>query len=295
MYNKRYKMDSSKLKFTTRFSKPDHPGVDLVPEPRIPGCSLYAICDGIVREAVGPGISPGNFGGADSGFYVAIQAYGNKPDGYLVDKVGHMRDVSVKAGQSIKDGDLIGHEGWTGHVIPASPDGEHTHNAMFHVRNNDYKNMEYIDSTPFLEGKSMIINPVPQEDNNMGYLVFGQKLQYTDRDQLAIHADPNLEKTNVIGQIKPDEICTIDGVVNLPNGMTMGHDGRGWYSLGGPDRYWFKPVESVNNSAELEKLKLDKAALEAQAASLTTERNNNIAEVNRLREIILDGPRRMDP
>lgn len=113
----------------------------------------------------------------------------------------------------------------------------------------------------------------------MAYLVFGQKLKYTDSDNLAIHSAPNLDKTNVVGWITSNETVITDAIENLSNGMTMMHEPRGWFSVGGPDRYWFAPVEATDNAAEMETLKLDKAAL-------VVERDNNIAEVDRLNGII---------
>ena len=255
MLNKRYKLDSSQLKLTTAFSKPDHPGIDLVRRDGVKGCPLYSPCDGIVREAVGPGGSPGNFGGADSGLYVAIQAYGNAPDGYLVDKVGHMRDVSVRAGQPVKDGDLIGHEGWTGHVIPDNSAGEHSHNAMFYVHNNDYSHPDYIDPTRFLYGDSMVINPIPQEVTTVNIKVIA-RYKITE-PEIRLRSSP-LTTAPIVGKVVAGDVVDATELVD-GEGYTWGNTGVGYAALYKGVTPWAVPVPPAA---------ADTSALEEQIRSL---------------------------
>jgi len=73
---------------------------------------------------------------------------------------GHLSSFAVSdAGgpegspQPVAKGQLIGYSGYTGHVIPAGPDGEHLH---FGIRINGVKNpgfFDYVDPSPYFQKK----------------------------------------------------------------------------------------------------------------------------------------------
>lgn len=237
-----------------------HSGLDAFSDWHHP---IFAVEEGRVVEVLSAAKPNGNFGTFKyTGNIVAVQM-----EGGLVAIDEHMSETHVSEGNIVTAETRLGLQGTSG-----DSSGEHDHFKLF-------RDGQPIDPMPYLLGLKpwKTVTPVPPEVNDMANLVFAQKIRYTDSDNLAIHSAPNLDKTNIVGWITPNEVCTTDAIVNLPNGMTLMHESRGWFSTGGPDRYWFEPV--ADNSAEIETLKLDKAALVA-------ERDNNIAEVDRLNGLI---------
>jgi murein DD-endopeptidase MepM/ murein hydrolase activator NlpD len=85
------------------------------------GDPLYAVEDGVVRA------SALNQGGVTKGYgyYTVIEHSG------FCTLYAHMQANETKIGQKVKAGDVIGHMGHTGHVIPAGAGGTHLH---FEVR-----------------------------------------------------------------------------------------------------------------------------------------------------------------
>jgi len=286
-YNKRYKMDSSLLKQTTGYSAA-HPGVDLVPDPKIPGCPLYAICDGIVRDAVVWGDPTYAFGGKDSGSYVAIQANGNKPDEYLVDKVGHMSSLAVFAGQQVKDGDLIGYQGYTGYTIPAGPAGEHSHNAMYLVHYDDYANMTTVDPTPYLEGASMVINPVDPPVTESFQMAIIAWFKNTEPDFINLRESPDKNSADVGNMDAGAEFSITEIVDNPEQDIIFGNTGRGYIALTYQGAVWCTPMDKVcppDQTAELEEAKQYISDLEQQATihkALIADYSNRLSQIKLL-------------
>lgn len=95
------------------FLKPHHtyPAADI---PIAPGTSVYSITSGKVKSA-------GNNG--DAGFSVFID-YNGVEFGYFHGTPG---SIKVKAGDTVRSGQLIMKSGYSGHVIPAGPGGAHLH------------------------------------------------------------------------------------------------------------------------------------------------------------------------
>lgn len=113
-----------------------HSGVDQgAPE----GTRIVATADGIVSFA---GISAGDYGA----FKVTIEHKATLRTLFL-----HMRSVSVKAGQHIKAGDIIGEVGRTGKVT-----GPHLHTQIELFTNG---NWQHVNPIPYLD------NTVPQEES----------------------------------------------------------------------------------------------------------------------------------
>lgn len=96
-----------KFKLSQEFKNTTHQGLDLV---GIDSKNLYSTIDGVVEVA--SNLDPNGFG-----IYVRILA----SNGYRY-YYGHMSSVSVKVGDKVKIGDLIGVEGSTGHST-----GSHCH------------------------------------------------------------------------------------------------------------------------------------------------------------------------
>lgn len=95
--------------------RPDHRGVDI---PQGAGTPIYAFADGVVVAA-----------GAATGFgqwIVIDHEYGGEKFSTVY---GHMfpQHVLVKAGDRVKAGQHIAHEGYNGEVSPPGPGGSHLH------------------------------------------------------------------------------------------------------------------------------------------------------------------------
>jgi hypothetical protein len=119
----KFKMSS---KFGVMEEVRDHPhnGIDLVmPE----GTALRSIADGVIEKVT-------NYGSESIGEGVIIKLEDGTRAIY-----GHMSEISVKAGESIKAGDVIGLSGNTGHST-----GAHLHFGL-------WKDGNYIDPAPLAD------------------------------------------------------------------------------------------------------------------------------------------------
>lgn len=104
-------------RFTSGFmtkARPNHAGDDWAPiNPGDRSTKIHAAADGVVRR-VGRNIMPGHSGSA------VIIDHGNLTDKYGTDRMetyyGHLASYSVKAGQIVKAGQVIGVMGATGNV-----------------------------------------------------------------------------------------------------------------------------------------------------------------------------------
>ncbi|WP_353618643.1 M23 family metallopeptidase [Bacillus sp. ISL-37] len=118
------------MRITSRFgevssvhSKP-HTGIDIaLPE----GTPLKSITEGVVQSVV-------DYGSENIGKGVIVQLADGKTAIY-----GHLSDIKVKAGQIVKEGDLLGLSGNTGRST-----GPHLHFGM-------KENGQFIDPTKFIE------------------------------------------------------------------------------------------------------------------------------------------------
>ncbi len=110
-----------------------HSGIDI---PGSYGAPIIASADGVVLTAVtGYGRNPGSTGLASYGNYVVID-HGNKNGVNYKTYSAHMSSVAVRAGQTVKQGQVIGYVGNSGNTWGAT--GTHLH---FEIRlNNKYTN-----------------------------------------------------------------------------------------------------------------------------------------------------------
>lgn len=257
-----------------------HSGLDAFSDWHHP---IFAVEEGKVVEVLSATKPNGNYGTFKfTGNIVAIEM-----EGGLVAIDEHMSETHVSEGDIVTAETQLGRQGTSG-----DSSGEHDHFKLF-------KNMQPIDPMPYLLGlkpwKTVI--PTPQEESNMANLAYGIQYRYTDKDDLAIHSEPAVDSP-IKGWVKPGEIVTVDAVAQAPGGHTMIHDTRGWYSMGTSAPYWFEPViggDTFALEAQIASLgacvDARDARIKLQDGQLVNERN----EVTRLREIILDGPRKMDP
>lgn len=159
----------------------------------------------------------------------------------------------------------------------------------------------------FLEYK----NPPVQEVTTMG--TFPQPITYrysdpSDPTPLECHTTPDAASP-VNGQSFANGEAFDVTAIQDAGGHAMAKTARGWASLGTAGKYWAAPVIPSDNAAEVQMLAGTVQEREAQVqmlAGVVQEREGQIKlqdgqlvdernEVNRLREIILDGPRKMDP
>lgn len=105
-----------KFRITQQFKGAAHDGLDLV---GLDSKEIHATATGTVQYAGWE--NPSNH---DQGFgqYVCIK--GNDGKFYYY---GHLSEIKVKTRQNVKITDVIGIEGYTGHVTPSGPGGAHCH------------------------------------------------------------------------------------------------------------------------------------------------------------------------
>lgn len=133
-------------RFTSGFmtkSRPNHAGDDWAPiKPGNRSTKIHAAGDGVVRR-VGRNIMPGHSGSA------VIIDHGNLTDEYGTDRMetyyGHLASYSVKSGDIVKAGQVIGVMGATGNVT-----GIHLHFGVL-------CNGRWIAPTAWLSRKSVTI------------------------------------------------------------------------------------------------------------------------------------------
>jgi murein DD-endopeptidase MepM/ murein hydrolase activator NlpD len=137
-----------------------HRGLDLG---RVPvGTPIFAPAPGVVTVH-----RPADGTGFDSfGICVVI----DHPGTIYWSIYAHMDSTHLVTGASVEAGDLIGHVGWTGKVIPASPDGAHLH---WQISDNDWFPAN-----------------VPSTRNPVAFLAPG--LVILDRDDVPLAADESL-------------------------------------------------------------------------------------------------------
>ncbi|MFN2464809.1 MAG: peptidoglycan DD-metalloendopeptidase family protein, partial [Candidatus Dormibacteria bacterium] len=108
-----------------------HTGLDIIGAANSP---VHAAADGVVLLATSSKDAQGNLIGY--GNYVAIA----HPNGFVT-LYGHMNSLSVKEGQVVHQGEIVGQEGSTGLST-----GPHVH---FEIRHNN----EWVDPAPYLAGQ----------------------------------------------------------------------------------------------------------------------------------------------
>lgn len=92
-----------------------HSGIDLVPYDD----NIRATADGVVAQAqYGHNSGRGNMVVLDHGVYQNSQ---------LLSTYFHLNEIYVKEGDKVKQGDLLGLQGWSGGVLPPGPAGKHLH------------------------------------------------------------------------------------------------------------------------------------------------------------------------
>lgn len=116
-----YSPYNKKFKVTQRFKGDLHDGLDLV---GLDSKEIYSTVNGVVEKAGWENTADKSQG---FGLYVRIKQSGTVDKYYF----GHLSELKVKAGDSVKQGDLIGIEGSTGKST-----GSHCH---YCVRGNGLK------------------------------------------------------------------------------------------------------------------------------------------------------------
>ncbi|WP_025912035.1 M23 family metallopeptidase [Priestia flexa] len=121
---------TSYFKEKESFRDSQHSGIDFDMKD---GENLRALEDGVVQIQ--------NYGGENAGLVVKIKFNGG--DNELI--YGHMQDVTVKTGDIVHKGDLIGHSGHSGHVVSSTGgNGAHLH---FGLKN---ENGEFINPSGYI-------------------------------------------------------------------------------------------------------------------------------------------------
>lgn len=107
-----------------------HLGIDYgVPE----GTPVRAIADCTILWADWCINMPASF--ANANMFIPGAEGGGKTivaqnDGYRA-IYAHLSSFAVRSGDRVKRGDIIGHSGWTGNVVPRSPAGSHLHFEVY--------------------------------------------------------------------------------------------------------------------------------------------------------------------
>ena len=114
-----------------QYSPGEHDGLDLV---GIDSKEVHATVSGTVHYA---GWENANNHAQGFGQFACIRG----TDG-LFYYYGHLSELRVKSGDLVACTDVIGVEGYTGHVIPSGPDGSHCH---YEIRKAFYKGAEVVD------------------------------------------------------------------------------------------------------------------------------------------------------
>ncbi len=120
-----------KFRVTQQYKPGIHDGLDLV---GIDSKEIHATVSGIVHYA---GWENPNDHAQGFGQYVCIKG----TDG-LFYYYGHMSQLKVSTGQTVACTDVIGIEGYTGHVIPSGPGGSHCH---YEIRGGFFKGAKVYD------------------------------------------------------------------------------------------------------------------------------------------------------
>ena len=120
-----------KFRVTQQYKSGTHDGLDLV---GIDSKEVHATVSGTVHFA---GWENPNDHAQGFGQYVCIRG----TDG-LFYYYGHLSQIKVKTGDLVACTDVIGIEGYTGHVIPSGPGGSHCH---YEIRGGFYKGAKVYD------------------------------------------------------------------------------------------------------------------------------------------------------
>ncbi len=120
-----------KFRVTQQYKPGTHDGLDLV---GIDSKEVHATISGTVHYAGWE--NPGNHA-QGFGQYVCIRG----TDGLLY-YYGHLSELKCKTGDLVACTDVIGIEGYTGHVIPSGPGGSHCH---YEIRGAFYKGAKVYD------------------------------------------------------------------------------------------------------------------------------------------------------
>ena len=120
-----------KFRVTQQYKPGTHDGLDLV---GIDSKEVHATVSGTVHYA---GWENANNHAQGFGQYVCIRG----TDG-LFYYYGHLSELRVRTGQAVACTDVIGIEGYTGHVIPSGPGGSHCH---YEIRGGFYKGAKVYD------------------------------------------------------------------------------------------------------------------------------------------------------
>ena len=138
-----------KFKVTQEYKGATHDGLDMV---GLESKNIYSTVDGVVERA---GWEDAFNHQKGFGIYVRIKQNGSEDRYYF----GHLSTVSVKVGQSVKTGDLIGVEGNTGHST-----GSHCHYCVRgSASKSQIKNISDISGIP---NKLGIYNDNNDEEEN---------------------------------------------------------------------------------------------------------------------------------
>ena len=120
-----------KFRVSQQYKPGTHDGLDLV---GIDSKEVHATVSGTVHYA---GWENANNHAQGFGQYVCIRG----TDG-LFYYYGHLSELRVRTGQAVACTDVIGIEGYTGHVIPSGPGGSHCH---YEIRGGFYKGAKVYD------------------------------------------------------------------------------------------------------------------------------------------------------
>ena len=120
-----------KFRVTQQYKPGTHDGLDLV---GIDSKEVHATVSGTVHYA---GWENANNHAQGFGQYVCIRG----TDG-LFYYYGHLSELRVRTGQAVACTEVIGIEGYTGHVIPSGPGGSHCH---YEIRGGFYKGAKVYD------------------------------------------------------------------------------------------------------------------------------------------------------
>ena len=206
-----------------------HRGLDLV-GPNYTLDDIVSYANGTVNMAVN-----GYGNGAGEG---VNWAYGNfvkiiNDDG-TVCLYAHMQYTSVKVGQRVSKGQVIGRMGNSGNSF-----GAHLH-WEYWSRNDYYSN---IDPSPYLQPKEPIVLPKPVErDKNK------RQFQVDYNDNLRVRTEPNLK-------------CEVVGILNAgiyDFSEEKENDGFRWVKL---DKYW-SAITDMSRILEIEKVIEDNRPVE---------------------------------
>ena len=265
-------------KYGTEMCWLNHSGLDMLGKTdggsirRVP---LYAISDGKVLHIANPE--------TPNGRYLTYEYSGISPA--VLTKNGkkwcaeHMEECVLKLGQIVRKNELIGYQGWTGHVIPRSVWGTHCHFKMFD------ENDELIDPMLYLTGAIEL--PAWTEEEEM-VTIPGTKYKYiSSRGNL--RSEPRVATETLTGRyIMPNDVVEVTAW-QKDEEHTWAKVGDVWFAAVEGGSPWVEAV-SDNSLSLMEKI----TALENQAIALEHNFVLAQAEAGRLSAIIDAGRFELD-